>query len=110
MKLSPLPPPRSQATVFVYLADCERGGETRFPRLNGGAGLSVRPRRGTAVVHFPTLRDPASGAYLRDERCVHEAAPAVDVKWILATWLWRDAHAGRTYLESDFAPLSDDII
>ena len=48
MKLSPL---------CVYLADrARRRARTRFPRLNGGAGLQRAAGNGHAVIHFPTVR------------------------------------------------------
>jgi prolyl 4-hydroxylase len=74
------------ATLFVYLADTPRGGETTFPLL----GLRIRPTRGMAVVHFPT-RIGVDGSYVADQRCLHEGSPAVDEKWLLATWIWATA-------------------
>ena len=57
-----------------------------FPLLR----LRIRPTRGMAVVHFPTRVD-AGGAYAADRRVLHEGRPAVDEKWLLATWVWASA-------------------
>ena len=64
-------------TVFCYLNDVERGGGTYFPDVD----LEIRPRKGVAVVHFP------SDVELReDERTLHQGMPAIDDKYLLATW------------------------
>ena len=65
-------------TCFVYLNDVARGGETAFVELGP---LTIRPRRGMAVVHFPGRLDRTS-----DARCRHEAREATDEKWLLAAW------------------------
>ena len=83
-----------------------RGGATRFTQL----GLDVRPRRGMAVVHFPAFRDAASGAWRRDLRTLHEGAEAIDDKWLIATWMWRDAHPGAQNRDTDYPSLSPDVI
>ena len=71
------------ATLFVYLVDVPSGGETNFPLL----GLSVKPKKGMAVIHFPTTID---GTYHLDRRTFHEGGTAVDEKWMLATWVWEN--------------------
>mmetsp|Transcript_3854 Transcript_3854/g.9105 ORF Transcript_3854/g.9105 Transcript_3854/m.9105 type:complete len:329 (+) Transcript_3854:662-1648(+) len=75
------------ATVFVYLNDVQEGGETRFTRLKP-CPLVIRPKKGMAVVHFPARRDPHFGFRHDWPRTEHESAPAVDEKWIFATWMW----------------------
>jgi hypothetical protein len=77
------------ATVFVYLNDVDEGGETVFSRCRP-APLAIKPKKGMAVVHFPARRDPAFGFRHDWPRTEHESAPAVDEKWIFATWMWAD--------------------
>ena len=36
-------------------------------------------------------RVDAGGAYAADRRVLHEGRPAVDEKWLLATWVWASA-------------------
>ena len=71
-------------TLFVYLRDCERGGETVFPNLN--PPLEIQPRRGMGVLHFPA-RMPA-GRGERDSRVGHAGAEAIDEKYICQQWAW----------------------
>ena len=83
------------ATLIVYLNDVAEGGQTRFGRLpqgdgkagdgDGDGGLTVRPRRGDALLFFPA---DAAGAF--DERTEHEGRPAVDEKWIARIWRHAD--------------------
>jgi len=54
----------------MYLSDVEKGGETRFTRLN----ISVAPRKGTAVLWPSVLSE---NPLVTDERTYHEA---VDVE------------------------------
>ena len=74
-------------TIFVYLNGVS-GGSTRFNQL----GIEVSPRRGMAVVHFPAT----TGLEL-DELTEHEGTPAVDEKWLLTTWIWRDLSEDARY-------------
>lgn len=67
------------ATVVVYLADVEGGGETVFP----GIGLSIRPRAGSAA-YFEYFNQQG----LVDSRCLHAGAPVSrGEKWIATKWL-----------------------
>ncbi|HQY29082.1 MAG TPA: 2OG-Fe(II) oxygenase [Burkholderiaceae bacterium] len=67
------------ATVVVYLADVEGGGETVFP----GIGLSIRPRAGSAA-YFEYFSQQG----LVDSRCLHAGAPVSrGEKWIATKWL-----------------------
>mmetsp|Transcript_4782 Transcript_4782/g.6956 ORF Transcript_4782/g.6956 Transcript_4782/m.6956 type:complete len:251 (-) Transcript_4782:252-1004(-) len=88
-------------TVFTYLNDVRRGGHTDFPEL----GFSVAPKRGKAVIHFP-----ASEQLQEDKRTLHQGMPAVDEKWLLATWLWQHQRTDEQYAESKLRYLSEDIV
>ena len=68
------------ATVLVYLNNVAAGGCTRFPRLE--PPLAVAPRRGSALVFFPGDR-----AGRLDPRLWHEAAEAIDTKWVCQVWV-----------------------
>ncbi|GMH84049.1 hypothetical protein TrST_g11219 [Triparma strigata] len=97
-------------TVLVYLNDVEVGGRTSFPMafwredlrgednmLNGGQGggdgrgVSVRPRKGGAVVFFPSHNTyNAMGKELGlvlDPLALHRAEEAVDVKYVSQVWI-----------------------
>ncbi len=67
------------ATVVVYLADVEEGGETVFPSLR----LSIRPRIGSAA-YFKYFDRHGEV----DPRCLHAGAPVKrGEKWIATKWL-----------------------
>eukprot|EP00439_Symbiodinium_sp_Y106_P078346 s744_g17.t1 len=72
------------ATLFVYLNDIQQGGETEFP--NASPPLKISPKQGLAVLHFPARLDRCSDM----QRTRHQSLPAVDEKWIFATWLWSE--------------------
>ena len=88
-------------TVFIYLNDVRRGGHTEFPEL----GFSVAPKKGSAIIHFP-----ASEQLQEDKRTLHQGMPALDEKWLLATWLWQHSRTDAQYAESKLPKLSEDII
>ncbi len=67
------------ATLLVYLNDVRDGGETRFPLLGP---LDVRPRRGRALLFLPGAVEGGI-----DRRLLHEALPAIDVKWVAQVWV-----------------------
>eukprot|EP00928_Gymnodinium_smaydae_P047252 TRINITY_DN31521_c0_g1_i1.p1 TRINITY_DN31521_c0_g1~~TRINITY_DN31521_c0_g1_i1.p1 ORF type:complete len:743 (-),score=162.51 TRINITY_DN31521_c0_g1_i1:325-2370(-) len=89
------------ATIFVYLNDVEQGGETNFLDCK----LSIKPTRGTAVVHFPVRTD-----FKCDFRTYHESATAESEKWILATWLHSGVRRDPAYLEEHMEGLTEEII
>jgi prolyl 4-hydroxylase len=89
------------ATVFTYLNDVSEGGSTSFPKI----GLDIKPKRGMAVVHFPS--DLELG---EDDRTLHEGSIAVDEKWLLATWLWSKSRTDNRYSEEHMSRLSSDTI
>lgn len=70
------------ATVLMYLNDVAAGGATAFPKL----GMRFQPRRGHAIVFFP-----ATTAGELDERALHAAEPAKDVKWVSQVWVRQEA-------------------
>lgn len=90
-----LPGTRNQrvTTVLVYLNEDFTGGETVFPDY----GLSIRPRRGDAVIFRNT---DAHGRPLPKAR--HAGAPVVSgTKWLATRWIraraydpWRGPEAG----------------
>lgn len=73
-------------TVLTYLNDVPRGGATSFPNLN----IQVQPRRGMAVVFFPSTLDG-----LLDKMALHAAMPAVDVKYVSQVWIRQTNYEGR---------------
>ncbi|KAL9186169.1 hypothetical protein ACHAXT_005407 [Thalassiosira profunda] len=73
-------------TVLVYLNDVSRGGSTAFPNLN----VEVRPRRGMALVFFPSTLDG-----LLDRMALHAALPAVDIKYVSQVWIRQGNYEGR---------------
>jgi prolyl 4-hydroxylase len=75
------------ATVLIYLNTLPPGvgGETRFPRLGGGAGAAFRPEQGSALVFFPCTLD----AQL-DPLALHAAEPitaANETKYVAQIWI-----------------------
>lgn len=75
-------------TIFIYLNDVGHGGATRFNQL----GIEIEPRRGMAVIHFP-----ATCGLELDELTEHEGSSAVEEKWLLTTWIWRDMRNDERY-------------
>lgn len=65
-------------TVLIYLNEPAAGGCTRFERLM----TEVQPRKGRAVVFFPSFLDGRL-----DKRYLHEARPAVDTKYVCQIWI-----------------------
>ena len=83
------------ATILCYLNDVARGGETEFPKLN----LRIKPRRGDAVVFFPTFKDG-----LIDYDTLHAALPMSDkdsIKWVSQTWIRHENHTEGIPSESE---------
>lgn len=106
------------ATVLIYLNDVSEGGRTNFPLANwradieagtynpldggsfpkGSRGVSVKPKRGACVVFFPSynLYDSSGnkvGVQL-DPLALHQAEPAVDIKYVSQIWVREGAYAG----------------
>ena len=81
-------------TVFCYLNDVSEGGGTRFTKLNN---LTIAPRKGMVVLHFPT-----TNGFEEDPRTEHEGTVAIDDKWLLVTWMWKHPITDPDYDESLF--------
>jgi prolyl 4-hydroxylase len=84
------------ATVFWYMTDVVKGGETNFPRAHGAPdlpntkancatrGLSVPPKEGKVIV-FYSLKPDGSG----DRFSLHSACPVLEgTKWAANKWVW----------------------
>ena len=84
------------ATVLVYLNAVPRGGATVFPEL----GVEVRPKRGRCLLFFPALLDGRC-----DEKTLHAARPAVDVKWVAQVWVRAHADPLQAVFQSPRWPL-----
>jgi prolyl 4-hydroxylase len=74
-------------TLLLYLndmPDSRSGGETSFPKGNGGTGIKVSPKKGTAVLFYSLLED-GNG----DDLSLHQAIPVVKgEKWLANFWVW----------------------
>ena len=82
------------ATLLVYLNDLEadRGGGTVFRDLSpaneskrkkgSSTSLTVRPKKGTALVFFPAFKDGKP-----DQRALHKGEVALDKKMIAQLWI-----------------------
>eukprot|EP00941_MAST-03F_sp_MAST-3F-sp1_P005544 g5544.t1 len=83
------------ATVFWYMSDVAKGGQTYFPRANGlpqpmdafsceGGGLSVYPERGKVIIFYSLLPD---GNF--DENSLHGGCDVKEgKKWAANKWVW----------------------
>ena len=73
-------------TLLLYLNDMPdkySGGETAFPKGNGGTGLKISPKRGTAVLFYSLLED-GNG----DDLSLHQAVPVTKgEKWLSNFWV-----------------------
>jgi prolyl 4-hydroxylase len=82
-------------TVFWYLSNVPQGGETVFPRFNGGhekgptdceTGLKVKPQAGKVII-FYSLRADGRG----DSNSLHGACPVQQgTKWAANKWVWNE--------------------
>lgn len=89
------------ATVLMYLADTEEGGETVFPKIpadNQDQGfsacatghLAVKPRKGDALL-FHSMKPTGE----LEERSMHGACPVIaGEKWSMTKWI----HAKHYYM------------
>mmetsp|Transcript_13715 Transcript_13715/g.40116 ORF Transcript_13715/g.40116 Transcript_13715/m.40116 type:complete len:355 (+) Transcript_13715:639-1703(+) len=92
------------ATVFWYLSDVEKGGETIFPRAGGAPhprdfsdcsrGLKVKPEEGKVIIFYSL---DATGKL--DPLSLHGACKVEEgVKWAANKWVW---NAPRNYVSAD---------
>ncbi len=88
-------------TVFCYLNDVEKGGRTYFPAID----LVIEPKKGMAVIHFPSDTN-----LIGDDRTLHQGMPAIDDKWLLTTWAWRNPRSDPSYDEKQLSQLNSDVI
>ena len=73
-------------TMLLYLTDGQTGfgGETAFPKARGGAGMKVRPTKGSAILFYNLLED-GNG----DDLALHAALPVLGgEKWLANFWVW----------------------
>ncbi|GAB4823099.1 hypothetical protein N2152v2_010145 [Parachlorella kessleri] len=78
-----LPVPQQYAyegLQVTNLNNVPEGGATRFNQLD----LAVRPRKGMALLFFPSFADGTP-----DARTLHTAEGAVDDKWVTQQWVAR---------------------
>jgi len=88
------------ATVFWYLTNVSKGGETLFPRADGNPsprdtyacdqGLKVKPERGTVILWY-SLRPNGN----TDDNGSHGACPVKgsEEKWSANYWVWNKPRA-----------------
>ncbi len=62
-------------TVITYLNTCDKGGGTKFDKLN----FVVQPKQGCALVFYPADSETLDA----DERTVHQSLSAVEDKYIV---------------------------
>jgi len=72
-------------TFFLYLNDVEEGGGTNFPRLGGGDGLTVMPKKGKALL-WPSVTNDEPETW--DPRTHHAALPVEKgIKFAANAWI-----------------------
>lgn len=87
------------ATVFWYLSNVAKGGETNFPRYNGlpqphnlakcTQGLKVKPELGKVIIFYSLTADGAG-----DDYSLHAACPVEEgIKWAANKWVWNAPQA-----------------
>lgn len=70
------------ATVLIYLSEVEEGGETIFPRAEGGE-LAVKPKKGDAVLFWDMTTNGKT-----DEESLHGGRPVTKgTKWVMTKWI-----------------------
>lgn len=90
---------RRMVSVYGYLNDVRYGGggETSFPRFNGGIekvsedckdGLNVRPKKGKILLVYSMTADGRM-----DPHNLHGSCPLTDegdFKWLATKWIWNE--------------------
>ena len=72
------------------ISNCKRGvwnlmfSILAFPKARNGAGMKVKPDKGTAILFYNLLED-GNG----DDLALHAALPVVEgEKWLANFWVW----------------------
>eukprot|EP00483_Globobulimina_turgida_P003308 UN03313 len=80
-------PEQRYITLLFYLndqLDDESGGETNFPKADGGKGVAVHPGKGSSIMFYSILSDGNA-----DDKSLHAALPVLKgVKWLANFWVW----------------------
>mmetsp|Transcript_6548 Transcript_6548/g.9624 ORF Transcript_6548/g.9624 Transcript_6548/m.9624 type:complete len:479 (+) Transcript_6548:97-1533(+) len=82
------------STVFWYLTDVAKGGETIFPRYGSAPpprdmadctkGLKVKPQRGKVIIFYSMTPEGTTDTY-----SLHGACPVEEgIKWAANKWVW----------------------
>jgi prolyl 4-hydroxylase len=83
------------ATVFWYLSNVEKGGETVFPRFNRrrelsykdcSGGLLVKPEKGKVIIFYSMTPNGKVDPYSLHGACPVESG----VKWAGNKWIWNE--------------------
>jgi prolyl 4-hydroxylase len=111
-------------TVFCYLNDVERGGTTYFPDVD----LKIRPRKGVAVVHFPSSLERTLGLCIggcprstistswrhgkrsRTISSPHSFLPSYIAHCAFFCRVWSKPRSDGRYSEENLTSLSNDVI
>jgi prolyl 4-hydroxylase len=111
-------------TVFCYLNDVERGGTTYFPDVD----LKIRPRKGVAVVHFPSSLERTIGLCIggcprstistswrhgkrsRTISSPHSFLPSYIAHCAFFCRVWSKPRSDGRYSEENLTSLSNDVI
>lgn len=83
-------------TILCYLNDVAEGGETEFQKLD----LRIKPRRGDAIVFFPTFNDGSI-----DYDTLHAALPMPNqdsIKWVSQIWMRHKDHTAGIPSDTEF--------
>jgi len=80
-------PEQRMVTLLFYLTDqmdADSGGETNFPKADGGRGLAVHPGKGSSIMFYSLMPDGNA-----DDKSLHAALPVKKgEKWLANFWAW----------------------